>query len=102
MKKWQGEGGRADKKTKKGESDKSEDKGKTDTENNRAKTRSTSTSSSGQTNLDGWRGGKRRLSIGEKSQDLAGSNKGNTGKVQTTKGGRGGGVKGKEKTVQKL
>ena len=93
-----GGGGKARQRDKKGESEKVDEKGKTETEHTRAKTRSTSVSSSGQTNLDCWRGGKRRLSIGEKLQDLASNN---TGKGQNPKGGRGGGVTGKGKKPQK-
>ena len=91
-------GGKTRQGNKKGESDKSDDKGKTVTENPRAKTRATSVSSSGQTNFDGWRGGNKRLSIGEKLQELASSN---TGKGQNAKGGRGGGITGKGKRGQK-
>ena len=64
-------------KEKKGESDLIDEKGKRDTESNRAKTRSSSITSNGsQTNLDSWRGNKKRLSLSEKACDQSGRGRG--------------------------
>ena len=64
-------------KDKTGERDQTDEKGKRETENFRAKTRSSSIASNGsQTNLDSWRGNKKRMSLGEKTHDQSGRGRG--------------------------